>query len=227
MMDRVRFDPTSFAFTRLLRARGRSGAHKGLGMQRALEFFFDYGSPFSYLADARLPSIAERSGAVLDYRPMLLGAVLKATGNHSPMAVAAKGAYMALELQRWAKRDGIPFQPNPFSFRSNTLRLMRGAVASQRSGVFDRYHRAVFEAVWGNPLDLGDEQTFRALLERAGIDCERFLQTLDAQETKDQLRHNTDEAVRRGVFGAPTFFVGGEMFWGNDRLEFVESALRA
>jgi 2-hydroxychromene-2-carboxylate isomerase len=196
-------------------------------MPRTLEFFFDYGSPFSYLADTRLEGIAEVSGAELVYRPMLLGAVLKATGNASPMAVPAKGAHLSRDLQRWAARYGVAFALNPFSFRSNTLRLMRGAVASRRLGIFERYHGAVFPAVWGTPVDLGDEATFRSLLERAGIDCQRLLPTIDEPETKDELRRSTDEAIERGVFGAPTFFVGGEMFWGNDRLDFVEDALRA
>ena len=116
-----------------------------------LEFFFDYGSPFSYLADTQLPGVAKRSGAAVVYRPMLLGAVLKATGNASPMTVPAKGRYMIRDLQRWTKRYGVPFQSSPFSFVSNTLRIMRGAVASQRLGSFDRYHGAVFAAAWGEP----------------------------------------------------------------------------
>ncbi|MBI2964205.1 MAG: 2-hydroxychromene-2-carboxylate isomerase [Deltaproteobacteria bacterium] len=194
-------------------------------MEHVLEFFFDYGSPFSYLADTQLAEIAKRTGAALVHRPMLLGAVLKAAGNTSPMAVAAKGAYMALELERWAKRYGVPFEPNPFAFRANTLRLMRGAVASQRIGVFDAYHGAVFRAVWGAPLDLGDEATFRDLMRRAAIDADELIEAIGEQETKDRLRRNTDEAVERGVFGAPAFFVGDEMFWGNDRLGWVEEAL--
>ena len=193
--------------------------------QPMLEFFFDYGSPFSYLADTQLPGVAKRSGAAVVYRPMLLGAVLKATGNASPMTVPAKGRYMMRDLQRWAKRYGVPFQSNPFSFVSNTLRIMRGGVASQRLGVFDRYHGAVFAAAWGEPLDLGEEQTLRRLLEQSGVDSQRLLSAIDDQETKDELRRNTDSAIERGVFGAPTFFVGDEMFWGNDRLDFVESAL--
>jgi len=190
-----------------------------------LEFFFDYGSPFSYLADTQVTGIAERTGAALVYRPMLLGAVLKATGNVSPAAVLAKGRYMLRDLERWAKRYGVPFRSNPFPFVSNTLRIMRGAVASQRLGVFESYHRAVFAAAWGDPLDLGDEQAFRNLLEGAELDSERLLATIGDQKTKDELRRHTDTAVERGVFGAPTFFVADEMFWGNDRLDFVESAL--
>ncbi len=195
-------------------------------MQRILEFFFDYGSPFSYLADTQLANLAKRTGASLAYRPMLLGAVLKATGNSSPMAVPAKGAYMAHELRRWARRYGVPFASNPFSFRSNTLRLMRGAVASQRLGVFEAYHRIVFDAVWARPLDLGEEATFRSVLSSASIDPERLLGAMEEEGTKSDLRRNTDEAVQRGVFGAPTFFVGQDMFWGNDRLDWVEDALR-
>ena len=195
-------------------------------MQPIVEFFFDYGSPFSYLADTQLASLSQRTGATLRYRPMLLGAVLKATANSSPMAVPAKGAYMGRELERWAKRYGVPFAPNPFPFRSNTLRLMRGATASQRLGTFEPYHRAVFDAAWGNPQDLGEETVFQRLLVGAVIDPERLLRAIDEEDTKTALRKTTDEAVERGVFGAPTFFVGEEMFWGNDRLDWVEQALR-
>jgi 2-hydroxychromene-2-carboxylate isomerase len=192
-----------------------------------VEFFFDYGSPFSYLADTQLPGIAARTGASIVYRPMLLGAVLKATGNSSPMAVPAKGRYMGRDLERWAKHYGVAFQRNPFPFLGNTLRLMRGAVGSQKLGVFDRYHPAVFSAAWGNAVDLGDEAAFRAVLRGAGIDAGELLRSIDDQSTKDELRRATEVAVERGVFGAPAFFVGDELFWGNDRLDFVERALRA
>jgi 2-hydroxychromene-2-carboxylate isomerase len=186
----------------------------------SVEFFFDYGSPFSYLADTQLPAVAARTGASIVHRPMLLGAVLKSTGN-------AKARHMARELERWAKRYGVPFRPNPFPFRGNTLRLMRGAIASQALGVFESYHRAVFAAAWGDPLDLGDEEILRALLRRAAIDPDELFRAIDEQSTKDELRRQTEAAVERGVFGAPTFFVGDEMFWGNDRLDWVERALGA
>lgn len=195
--------------------------------RRVVEFFFDYGSPFSYLADTRLPALAARTGASIVHRPILLGAVLKATGNASPMTVPAKARYMGLELERWAKRHGVAFRSNPFPFRGNTLRLMRGAIASQKLGVFERYHRAVFAAVWGDPLDLGDDEILGALLRRAGIDPDALLRSIEEPGTKDELRRTTEDAVERGVFGAPTFFVGTEMFWGNDRLDWVESALGA
>lgn len=193
-------------------------------MATQVEFFFDYGSPFSYLADTQLPALAQRTGATIVYRPMLLGAVLKETGNASPMAVPAKGRYMSTELQRWAQRYGVPFHTNPF-FPINTLRLMRGSVAALLDGTFAAYHRAIFSGVWVKGLNLGEETVLREVLRAAGLDADRVVTRLEEQEVKDQLRANTEEAVRRRVFGAPTFFVGEEMFWGNDRLPFVEEQL--
>src|SRR2546427_6626147 len=114
-------------------------------MSPQVDFFFDYGSPVSYLADTQLTALAQRTGATVVYRPMLLGAVLKETGNASPVTVPAKGRYMGVELQRWAGHYGVPFAANRF-FPINTLRLMRGAVAAQREGCFAEYHRAIHPA---------------------------------------------------------------------------------
>jgi 2-hydroxychromene-2-carboxylate isomerase len=152
--------------------------------------------------------------------------VLKATGNASPMAVPAKGNYMAIELRRWAKRYGVPFRDNPHPFMRNTMRLVRGAVAAQKLGVFDAYHDAVYRAVWAEAIDLGDDATLARVLDKAGVPATEILPAVERQDVKGALRRNTDQAVSRGVFGAPTFFVGSEMFWGNDRLDFVEEALR-
>ena len=195
-------------------------------MARTIEFLFDYGSPFSYLASLQLPGFARRNNAAVIYRPILLGAALKATGNQSPMAVPAKGRYMAIELRRWAARYNVPFRLNPYPFLGNTIMLMRGAVAAQKHGNFGIYHDLVFKAVWAEALDLGDDAVRTRLLERAGFTPASFAAAIESQEVKDELRRNTDQAIARGVFGAPSFFVGGEMFWGNDRFDFVEEALR-
>jgi 2-hydroxychromene-2-carboxylate isomerase len=195
-------------------------------MNRDVEFLFDYGSPFSYLASLRIEDFARRHDAAVVYNPILLGAVLKVTGNASPMTIPAKSRYMAIELQRWATRYGVAFKSNPYPFMSNTLRLMRGAVAAQQLGVFPPYHRAVYRATWAETQDLGDDAVLRGVLEHAGVPASDLIAAGERQEVKDRLRRNTDEAVRRGVFGAPTFFVGDEMFWGNDRFEFIEQALR-
>ena len=193
-------------------------------MARQVEFFFDYGSPFSYLADTQLAALAQRTGATVVYRPMLLGAVLKETGNASPMTVPAKGRYMGVELRRWARHYGVPFAANTF-FPINTMRLMRGAVAAQRAECFAQYHRAIYPAFWIDGANLGEPEVIRAVLGQAGLDADLILARMEEPDVKAQLRLNTEEAVRRGVFGAPTFFVGEEMFWGNDRLTFVEEAL--
>lgn len=196
----------------------------GVNMKE-VEFLFDYGSPFSYLASLQIEGFAKRNNATIAYTPILLGAVLKATGNASPMTVPAKGRYMATELRRWATRYGVPFKPNPHSFLSNTLRLMRGAVAAQKIGFFPIYHRTIYRSVWAESQDLGDEAVLRKLLAQAGVPVTELITAAERQDVKDALRYNTERAVERGVFGAPTFFVGDEMFWGNDRLDFVEEAL--
>jgi 2-hydroxychromene-2-carboxylate isomerase len=193
-------------------------------MSQRVEFFFDYGSPFSYLADTQLVPLARRTGATIVYRPMLLGAVLKETGNASPITVPAKGRYMGVELHRWARRYSVPFVANKF-FPINTMRLMRGAVAAQHADCFDEYHRTIYPAFWVDSANLGEPGVIRAVLDKAGLNADLILARLEEPDVKEQLRLNTEEAVRRGVFGAPTFFVGEDMFWGNDRLMFVEEAL--
>ncbi len=195
-------------------------------MAPKLEFFFDYGSPFSYLADTQLKGLAARTGAEIVYRPILLGGVFKETGNTSPIAIEAKRKYMMAELERWARRYGVPPLRNAH-FPIHTLRLMRGAIAAQHAGVFPAYHRAIFDAFWARGLNLGDAAVMREVLEQAGLDAARLIAMSEEHAVKDELRRNTEEAVRRGAFGAPTFFVGDEMFWGNDRLDFVEQALAA
>jgi len=195
-------------------------------MARELEFFFDYGSPFSYLADTQLKGLTERTGARVRYRPMLLGGVFKETGNSSPITIKAKGKYMAADLERWATHYGVPV-PHNSHFPINTIRLMRGAVAAERAGVFAVYHRAVYDAFWREGLNLGDVAVVRGVLQGAGLDSERLAAASEEHAVKDALRVATEEAVARGAFGAPTFFVGDQMFWGNDRLLFVEQALNA
>ena len=195
-------------------------------MAKQLEFFFDYGSPFSYLANIQLPGFAKRNAAAVVYRPILLGAVLKATGNSSPMTVPAKARYFAEELRRWAARYGVAFRLNPHPFIGNTLPLMRGAVASQKLGVFSAYHDTIYRAVWAEGLDLGDKAVLSDVLQRSGVNFAELIAASESQDVKDSLRRHTEDAVARGVFGAPTFFVGNEMFWGNDRFDFVEEALR-
>lgn len=193
-----------------------------------LEFFFDYGSPFSYIANSQLAALAERTGCRIAYRPMLLGGVFKATDNRSPALdpVEARRRHAGVDMARWVARYGIDFAFNPH-FPINTLKLMRHAHAAQREGVFDAFHAAVYPAFWAQGLDLGDDAVIAAVLTGAGLDATGLAAAAADPDVKDALRETTDEAVARGAFGAPTFFVGDEMFFGNDRLVLVEDALRA
>jgi len=194
-------------------------------MARTLEFYFDYGSPYSYLADTQVEAIAQRAGATLVRKPMLLGGVFKATGNHSPAELPQKSAWSAFDMPMWAHHYGVPFQRNPF-FPVNTLALMRGATAAQIDGSFERYHPAVFKAMWVEGRNLNDMKEVAAVLSAAGLDAAKFGARIQDQDVKDRLKVTTEEAVARGVFGAPTCFVDNMMFFGNDRLPFVEMALK-
>ncbi|MGQ3298212.1 2-hydroxychromene-2-carboxylate isomerase [Reyranella sp.] len=194
-------------------------------MARTLEFYFDYGSPYSYLADTQVEAIAQRAGATLVRKPMLLGGVFKATGNHSPAELPQKSTWSGFDMPMWARHYGVPFQRNPF-FPVNTLALMRGAAAAQIDGSFERYHPAVFKAMWVEGRDLNDMKEVAAVLTAAGLDAAKFGARIQDQDVKDRLKATTEEAVARGVFGAPTCFVDKMMFFGNDRLPFVELALK-
>jgi 2-hydroxychromene-2-carboxylate isomerase len=194
-------------------------------MGKTVEFYFDFGSSYSYLAYKALPGIAAAHAAQIVWRPMLLGGVFKATGNHSPADIPAKERWLQLDLKRWAARYGATFNRNPH-FPINTMVLMRGAVGMQMRGPdFHKYAEAIFHAMWEEPRNLGEPQELAAVLRQAGFDADAFQSLVNDPAVKEQLKKNTEEAVARGVFGAPTFFVGEEMFWGQDRLDFVAAAL--
>jgi len=190
------------------------------------EFFFDFGSPASYLAYTQMDGIAQRTGAEIVWRPMLLGGVFKATGNASPAIVPAKGKWMNADLPRFAERYGVAYNRNPF-FPVNTLLMMRGAAAYEGTPEFRPYVDAMFKAMWVDQKNMNDMPTAAGVLKAAGFDPQAFMATAESQDAKDRLKATTEEAVARGVFGAPTTFVGDHMYFGQDRLDFVEQALRA
>jgi 2-hydroxychromene-2-carboxylate isomerase len=196
-------------------------------MVKSVEFYFDFGSPASYLAWTQLPGIAAQSGAELVYRPVLLGGIHKATNNASPAAIPAKGAWMQIDLARYARRYGVQYAHNPH-FPINTLMLMRAATGAQMRDeqLFQRYVSTVFRAMWEHPRDMGDLATVRAVFEGADLDSSLLFQLAEDPVVKDRLKRDTEAAVARGLFGAPTMFVGDEMFFGQDRLDFVKEALR-
>jgi 2-hydroxychromene-2-carboxylate isomerase len=198
---------------------------------KRVEFFFDLVSPYSYLAHGRVGRICEKHGAELVLRPMLLGGVHKAVGLQAPIEIPAKGRYQMRDIRRWARYYGLPIQfPEPFPFR--TLKTMRAAMWCAQEGELEAFTRKAFALYWeegGAPkgLEEADEDgPLREVARRIGADPADLLQGAAASETKKVLKDATTAAVERGIFGAPTFFVGDEMFWGNDRLHFVEAALK-
>ncbi|MEP5763266.1 MAG: 2-hydroxychromene-2-carboxylate isomerase [Halieaceae bacterium] len=194
-------------------------------MSKTLEFYFDFGSPTAYLAYKRLQQLSDSYELRVEYRPMLLGGVFKATDNVSPVTIPAKGAYMLQQdLPRFAARYQVPLNFNPH-FPINTLNLMRGAIAAERLACLPAYLAAVFEAVWVDGKNMGEREVVSEVLTAAGLPVSELLQLSQEPELKAELIAATDAAVARGVFGAPTMFLEGEMYFGQDRLDFVEQAL--
>jgi 2-hydroxychromene-2-carboxylate isomerase len=196
-----------------------------------VEFHFDFGSPNAYLAELVLPEIERRTGVKFDYVPVLLGGVYKATGNMSPAdslrGIKNKPEYNALETQRFLRRHNITrFKPNPF-FPVNTLMLMRGAVAAQFEGMFESYFRAAYHHMWVEPKKMDDAAIFREAFLSSGLDIDRLIARAQQDDVKKKLIENTSDAVARGSFGSPTFFVGKEIFFGKDSLRDVEEEIVA
>ncbi len=196
-------------------------------MARTLEFFFDYASPYSYLAAQQVEAVAERTGAELRWRPFLLGAVFKSTGNVPPISSASKASYMLEDLSRWARHLGLPAFRLPESFPINSLKANRLGLVAAEHGRIAPFSHAAFRAAFAEGKDLSDPKVLEALARQVDLNPEQALAQIENQEIKDALRRNTEEAVERGAFGAPMFFVGKDMYFGNDRLQFVEQALRA
>jgi len=196
-------------------------------MSKTLEFYFDFGSPTAYLAHKRLQQLSAQYDLLIDYKPMLLGGVFKATGNTTPVAIPAKGQYMLVhDLPRFARRYNVPLNINPH-FPINTLHLMRAAIAAQRLDCMPAYVDAMFDAVWVDGKNMGELDVIAQTLADNELDSEALMALSQDPEVKAQLISNTEAAVERGIFGAPTLFMDGEMYFGQDRLDFVEEALQA
>ena len=194
------------------------------------ELHFDFGSPNAYLAHRVLPAIEARTGVKFKYVPILLGGVFKATGNQSPMQAFAsfpsKLAYERLEMQRFIRRHGLTeFQRNPF-FPVNTLHLMRGAVAADLEGQLPAYAEAAFHHMWEDPRKMDEPPIIEAALTESGLDGAHWLARMQDTAVKATLIANTEQSVARGCFGAPTFFIDGDIHFGKDRLPDVEAAMR-
>ncbi|ABD85597.1 2-hydroxychromene-2-carboxylate isomerase [Rhodopseudomonas palustris] len=190
------------------------------------QFLFDFGSPNAYLAHQAIPEIERRIGVKFDYVPVLLGGIFKATNNKSPAETLAgiknKREFHELETQRFIRRYHVePYVWNPH-FPVNTLNLMRAAVAAQLDGVFEPYIAAAFRHMWAEPKKMDDPELALQALKASGLDADKLFARAQQPEVKAKLIDNTQRAVERGAFGAPTFFVGDEMFFGKEQLREVE-----
>lgn len=196
--------------------------------EREVDFFFDVGSPYSYLAATQMPGLRERTGATVAWRPFLLGGVFQATGNEMPARLPKKAAFMLADLDRWAAQYGVPFRMNSH-FPVHTLAAQRTLLAADElfgQEAVERLAMALFEAMWVDDEDVssGDAIAFR--VNRCGLDARALMKRVGEDDLKQKLKDVTAEAVERGAFGAPTFFVGDQMFWGNDRLHMLEEHLK-
>jgi len=193
---------------------------------KSVEFYFDLGSPYSYLAYYRLLQIAEQQEIQIVYKPILLGGVFKATGNRSPIEIPVKGVYSILDMQRWAEYYQIPMQMNPH-FPMNTLTLMRILTGVQLLHLekFEQVLKLLFDAMFGTPQNLNEPTVLAEVLKPSGFSVEDIMSMVQSDVVKQKLITETEQAIQRGIFGAPTFFVGDEMYWGQDRLHFVEQTL--
>src|SRR6185436_5183670 len=196
-----------------------------------VEFQFDFGSPNAYLAEKALPGIEWRTGVKFEYVPVLLGGIYKATNNMSPFeslrGIKNKPEYQALETQRFIRRHNITkFKPNPF-FPVNTLMLMRGVVAAQFENLFEPYFRAAYHHMWVEPKKMDDLEIFRDAFLSSGLEVDRIIARAQQDDVKKKLIENTNDAVARGTFGSPTFFVGNEIYFGKDSLRDVEDEIVA
>jgi 2-hydroxychromene-2-carboxylate isomerase len=192
--------------------------------EKTVEFLFDFVSPTSYLAYMVLPKLVDRADAMVTWTPVFLGGIMQATGNRPPGTVDNKRKWMAADMARWVSHYGIPYRRNSY-FPVNTLAILRGAIAYMDDPVIRPYCDAMFHAMWVEDRNLAEPAEIAAVLETLGMDPHFFNERIADQAVKDKLKANTDGAVERGVFGAPTFFVGDNMHFGQDRLWMVAEDL--
>ena len=189
-------------------------------MIKSFQFFFDFGSPYSFLAHKVIRNIEQENSIKVKYMPILLGGLLKLSGIKANVDIPIKGKYMIRDCKLWAEKNNIHFKFNSY-FPITTLNLMRCVLVSEKKGFEQNFINKVFDAMWRDGLNLNDSAIVEKLLKNLDINPKTFLMEASDQKIKDDLRRRTDEAHKKGIFGAPSFIVNNKMFWGQDRLEFV------
>lgn len=192
--------------------------------ERLVEFYFDFSSPYSYLAATRIEEICDRRHAVLVWKPILLGPIFRQIGKRPLLERPVEGDHARIDLKRWADHLGVPIAWPPV-FPVNGLTACRAYPFARDAGLGGVWCRSVLEACWGEGKDIGKADVLESVARRIGLDPARLIESTGRPEIKEWLRAEVDEAQRRGVFGAPVFFANGEMFYGQDRLFMLEEAL--
>ena len=193
-------------------------------MSKTLEFFFDYVSPWSYIAWVQLDTLKARTGCHIAMRPMFLGGVMQATGNRPPATVEAKGRHMWQDLSRCSRKLGVPFAPNR-DFPLNTLPVLRMTAGMEEADDLTDFVSLCFYNMWVEPKNISDLAVLRDVFGAAGLDADALFAMSQDEANKARIKENTDVAIGRGAFGAPTFFVGENMYFGQDRFDLIEDAL--
>ena len=189
-------------------------------MTKTVDFYFDFASPNAYLSHQVVPGIEERTGAKFNYIPVLLGGIFKLTNNKPPMeaffGILNKNEYQSVEMERFQKRHEITkFKMNPH-FPVMTLQITRGALGAQQDGYLDKYISEVLKHMWEEPKKMDDPEVIKEAFTESGFDADKLLGQTQDPEIKAKLIANTEEAVKRGTFGIPTFFVDDDIYFGKD-----------
>lgn len=194
-------------------------------MGKKVEFYFDFSSPYTYIASNRIEKICEDNGVELEWKPFLLGGVFNEIGSVPAIQIDNKFCYLRQDFEESAIFYGVDFK-FPDQFPLNSVRSMRGAFAAQEKGKLVEYTHEMFRLYWTQGVDLSKAEILGEAVEKIGINTQWFLNRIAEQEIKDKLRDETSFAIERGLFGAPTMFVDDKMFWGNDRLDFLDRYLK-
>ena len=196
-----------------------------------VDFIFDIASPNAYFCHQLIPGFEERTGVKFDYIPCLLGGIMKLSGNQPPFVAFAdiknKNNYQFIEIERFIKQHKLVKYKFNSHFPQNTVQVQRGALAAQELGIFDRYIEVILRAMWEEDKNLSDLDVLQDTLINNKLDAEAIIKIVTSQECKDKLIKNTREAVDRGAFGVPTFFIDDQIFFGKDHLHQLEEYINS
>ena len=189
-------------------------------MIKPFEFYFDFGSPYTFLAHKQIRKIEKENSIKVEYMPILLGGLLKLADIKPNVDIPVKGKYMIKDCKLWAEKYNITFKFNNY-FPINTLDLMRCTLVADKKGFLQIFVNKVFDSIWKDGLNLNDKAIVEKLLKNLDINPKVFLMEALDNKIKNELKERTDTAFQKGIFGAPSFVVNNKIFWGQDRLEFV------